>query len=117
MNTAIEKLREAVRREDLLKYDEPPGWTVPSRHALGAFLLEARRFKEAEATYREDLIRYPENGWSLLGLSRALAGQQKRGEAEAVSTRQRKAWHRADIQLPASCLCVRPSRPDTPAPR
>lgn len=38
--SAFENLREAVRREELLPYDEPPGWMFPSRHALGALALE-----------------------------------------------------------------------------
>src|SRR5262249_45179265 len=106
---AVEKLREAAKREDKLKYDEPPDWTVPSRHALGAVLLEAKRAAEAEAVYREDLVRYPENGWSLYGLARALDGQGKTADANAVRARFEKAWERADVKLPASCLCVQPS--------
>jgi tetratricopeptide (TPR) repeat protein len=108
LDTAIAKLREAVKREDALKYDEPPGVTVPSRHALGAVLLAAGRPKEAEAVYREDLVRYPENGWSLQGLARALRAQKKTKAAAAVDARFKKAWSRADIEVTSSCLCVKP---------
>jgi len=114
--TAVAKLREAVTLEDALKYDEPPGWTVPSRHALGAVLLEARRFEDAEAVYREDLARYPENGWSLLGLSRALAGRGNGSASAEAKTRFEKAWKRADIELRSSCLCVTPARAAGGAP-
>ena len=65
-------LEEAVRLEDQLPYTEPPAWWRPARHVLGAVLLDAGRPAEAEAVYREDLRRNPENGWALLGLSRSL---------------------------------------------
>ena len=113
--TAVAKLREAVRLEDALKYDEPPAWTVPSRHALGADLLDAKRADEAEAVYREDLVKYPENGWALRGLATALEMRKKAAEAEGVEKRFDAAWARADVELESSCFCVRKSRPDAPA--
>ena len=106
-DVALSKLREAVKREDALKYDEPPDMTVPSRHALGAVLLAAGRPKEAETVYREDLVRYPENGWSLQGLARALRAQKTPREAARVEARFRKAWARADVEAPSSCFCVK----------
>lgn len=114
LDEAIARLREAVSREDALTCDEPPGWTVPSRHALGAVLLEAKKWADAEAVYREDLAKYPENGWSLLGLSRVLAGAGRKAEADAVRVRFRKSWERADIELTSSCLCVKEARVDAP---
>lgn len=111
---AVAKLREAVRLEDALKYDEPPGWTVPSRHALGAVLLDAKRPDEAEAVYREDLVKYPENGWALRGLATALEMRKKAAEAASVEKRFEAAWARADTDLESSCFCVRKSRPDAP---
>ncbi|MFI5120005.1 MAG: tetratricopeptide repeat protein [Thermoanaerobaculia bacterium] len=107
-DTALAKLREAVKREDALKYDEPPDMTVPSRHALGAVLLAAGRPAEAETVYREDLVRYPENGWSLQGVARALRAQKKTEEAARFDARFRKAWSRADVEVASSCLCVKP---------
>jgi tetratricopeptide (TPR) repeat protein len=103
---AIERLREAVNREDALQYVEPPEWILPARHALGATLMDARRFAEAEAVYREDLARRPENGWSLFGLSRALRMQKKTAEAAGVTARLNAAWKHADTKLTASCLCL-----------
>jgi tetratricopeptide (TPR) repeat protein len=103
---AVERLREAVNREDALEYVEPPEWILPARHALGATLMDARRFAEAEAVYLEDLARRPENGWSLFGLSRALRMQKKTAEAADVTTRLNQAWLHADTKLTASCLCL-----------
>jgi len=105
---AVAKLREAVALEDALKYDEPPAWTVPTRHSLGAVLIAAQKYADAEAVYREDLKRYPENGWSLRGLAQALEAQGKRQEAAEVKARLAKAWARADVVVDSSCLCIRP---------
>ena len=52
---------------------------IPLRHTIGANLMAAGRFAEAEQIYRDDLKRLPENGWSLLGLCQALAAQQTGG--------------------------------------
>jgi tetratricopeptide (TPR) repeat protein len=101
---AVAKLRRAVEIEDRLRYDEPPPWPLPSRHVLGAMLLEAGKPAEAEAVYRADLEIYPENGWSLRGLSRALASQGRAEEAAAVEARFRKAWARGDFELASSRL-------------
>jgi tetratricopeptide (TPR) repeat protein len=97
-------LRTAVKAEDSLKYDEPPGWLVPVRHALGASLMQAGRFAEAEQVYREDLARLPENGWSLRGLAQSLRAQSK-DEAEPVEARFRNVWAKADLDIPSSCMC------------
>ena len=37
---AFEHLRLAVKRDLNLAYEEPWGWMMPARHALGALLLE-----------------------------------------------------------------------------
>lgn len=101
----VAKLREAVQAEEALRYDEPPGWILPVRHALGATLMQAGRLGEAEEVYREDLKRLPENGWSLFGLARSLKLQNKTAEAAAVEARFKKMWAKADLKLESSCLC------------
>ena len=102
---AFEQLREAVRRDDALNYDEPWGWMQPARHALGALLLEQKRFADAEAVYREDLKKRPRNPWSLQGLSECLQAQKKFGESEEVLAEFEKASQRADIKIDRSCFC------------
>ncbi|MGH2570359.1 MAG: hypothetical protein ACRDGR_03995, partial [bacterium] len=66
---AFAHLREAVRRDDALHYDEPWGWMQPARHSLGALLLEQGRVAEAKTVYVEDLKRHPKNLWALHGLA------------------------------------------------
>lgn len=105
-------LREAVAIEDTLKYDEPPDWMMPVRHTLGAALIADGKLEEAETVYRQDLEHWPENGWSLYGLTQALAGRGKTAEAAAMRKRFEAAWSRADVELEASCFCQAPK----PAP-
>jgi tetratricopeptide (TPR) repeat protein len=104
-DAGLAALRRAVAAEDRLRYDEPPDWILPVRHALGAALLQSGRHAEAEAVFREDLRRLPDNGWSLFGLGRALRRQGKTAEAADVETRFRRIWAEADIELQSSCFC------------
>ncbi len=105
VDRAFEILREAVKRDDALKYDEPWGWLQPARHALGALLLEQGRLEEAEAVYRADLIRHPENGWSLRGLAECLRRRGEDAEAQRTEESFARAWARADVQISSSCYC------------
>src|SRR4029450_10259834 len=88
LDPGLDELHAALKLEDALKYDEPPSWMIPLRHTIGTNLMVAGRFEEAEQVYRDDLKRLPDNGWSLFGLSEALAAQQKSG-AELEATRGR----------------------------
>jgi tetratricopeptide (TPR) repeat protein len=99
---AVKHLQLAVAGEDSLHYDEPPTWYFPARHELGAALMAAGRAADAEAVYREDLRRHPENGWSLFGLEQALRAQGRTDDATATDARFKKAWTRADIQITAT---------------
>lgn len=96
---SIDLLQEAVVIEDGLTYNEPPDWFFSVRHSLGAVLLQAGRFSEAEKIYQEDLDFYPENGFALNGLRNSLMKQGKEVEARAVNQRLEKAWKYADIEL------------------
>ncbi len=114
-DAAFAALRRSVALDDDLPYDEPWGWMQPTRHALGALLLEQGRLEEAEAVFREDLgfggqlsraTVHPDNVWSLKGLHDCL---EARGETrEIVQVRQRLdlADARADRRVAASCFCA-----------
>jgi tetratricopeptide (TPR) repeat protein len=101
---AIDTLKEGVELEDRLSYDEPADWFFPVRHLLGAELIQAGRAREAEAVYREDLRRNPENGWALFGLVQALRAEGHAQEAGQVEVRFKKAWQKADVSLTASAM-------------
>src|SRR5499425_3723810 len=87
---AFAHLRRSVDLDDALPYDEPWGWMQPTRHALGALLLEQGRVEEAETVYRADLgldpalpraCQHPENVWSLHGFHECLMRLGKHVEA------------------------------------
>lgn len=101
-NLAIRHLKKGVELESTLRYDEPPTWFYPVRQNLGAVLIEAGKYAEAEIVYREDLEEIPENGWALYGLYQALSLRNKLKEAEEVKKRFEEAWKYADIELKSS---------------
>lgn len=105
LDEAVRELREAIALEDQLMYMEPPEWIQPVRHTLGAFLMEAGRYAEAEQVYRQDLKNWPGNGWALYGLSEC---RKALGGDDAVKLRQEfeRAWARADRPITATCLCA-----------
>eukprot|EP01104_Vermistella_antarctica_P016959 TRINITY_DN5916_c0_g1_i1.p1 TRINITY_DN5916_c0_g1~~TRINITY_DN5916_c0_g1_i1.p1 ORF type:complete len:618 (-),score=125.32 TRINITY_DN5916_c0_g1_i1:42-1895(-) len=136
LKAAFEVLREAVTLEDDLAYDEPWGWMVPVRHALGGLLLEQGRAEEAAAAFRSDLTgiegeplpdaaaaccasratkhrhnRHPNNVWAIVGLRSCFAAGAKRQSlqesAEAMDAMLKAAQSDTDVVVTASCACVR----------
>ncbi|MEP4194410.1 MAG: tetratricopeptide repeat protein [Aliishimia sp.] len=112
---AFAHLRKAVELEDALPYDEPWGWMMPSRHALGALLLEQGHVEEAMAAYEADLgldntvlrsNRHPNNVWALLGLSKCYTLLGKEKEARMIQPQLDFALSRSD-KIHASCFCSR----------
>ena len=101
-SSSIVHLKNAVKLEDALRYDEPPTWFYPTRNSLGAVLIEAGKYSEAQKIYEEDLKEYPENGWALFGLHSALLKQNKKKEAAAVEKRFEEAWKNSDVKLTSS---------------
>lgn len=97
---ALAHLRRAVELEDALESEEPPSWAAPQRHALGGALLVAGRAAEAAKVFREDLARFPANGWALYGLAESLRRQGRRAEALRVQAQLRAAWAHADLARP-----------------
>ena len=102
---AFALLREGIAGEDALIYDEPPGWMLPVRHALGALLMADGRAKEAETVYREDIVRNRNNGWGLIGLQNSLRAQGKYKEAQSLDSKIKAAWAKADVRPTSSCYC------------
>jgi tetratricopeptide (TPR) repeat protein len=101
---SIATLTKAVSAEDGLRYNEPPDWLQPTRHALGAVLIKEKKFKEAELVYGADLKRLPHNGWALYGMAQAYKG--KSADARGWTAKFEQAWADADTQIESSCLCV-----------
>jgi predicted Zn-dependent protease len=82
----------AVTLEDGMTYMEPPDWPIPVRQLQGAALLAIGRAKEAETAFRDDLKKFPRNGWSLSGLQASLERQGRASEAAAVKAQLDPSW-------------------------
>jgi tetratricopeptide (TPR) repeat protein len=99
---AIRHLQAGARLEDALTYGEPPEWSVPVRQELGMVLLRSGDAAAAERVFREDLTRFPDNGWSLRGLELSLVAQNRRQDAANVKTQLDRVWATADVQMPGA---------------
>jgi tetratricopeptide (TPR) repeat protein len=104
LDAAIDAYTNAVAIEDSNGYMEPPDWPQPMRHYLGAALVEAGRYDEAEAVYRRDMLWNQNNGWALKGLELSLKGQGRIDEAAAAEALFDEAWSNADVVLQRSRL-------------
>lgn len=117
IETAFLKLKEAVKLEDGLPYDEPWGWMVPARHALGALLLEQQRVEEARVVFEDDLgigarlpraMQHPGNVWGLVGLKQCLdrlGRKEDVGLLNELEVKLRAARAGADCEVKVSCFC------------
>lgn len=99
LDEAVATFRQGIEVEDNLIYDEPTAWALPLRQQLGAVLLAAKRNKDAEQAFRQDLVRFPNNGWSLHGLAEALRAQGRTREADEVAAQFKKVWAKADVAV------------------
>lgn len=99
---SITLLEDAVKQEDNLNYNEPPDWLFSVRHHLGAVLLKAGKYNEAEKVYLRDLQTWRNNGWALIGLYNALLQQKKNDQAAKAKSQFDKAWLYADVKISSS---------------
>ncbi|MEE9389511.1 MAG: tetratricopeptide repeat protein [Paracoccaceae bacterium] len=113
-DAAFAHLRKSVELDDALPYDEPWGWMQPTRHALGALLLEQGQVENAAAVYKADLglddtlsraSQHPDNIWSLLGYHECLTQLGRSEEARIIGQRLALAQARTDTAVKSSCYC------------
>jgi len=99
-SAAIAAWKQAVEAEDRVSYSEPSDWFYPTRESLGAALVRAKRYDEADLTFREDLERNPNNGRSLWGRWQALrASDGDVPGTQVIRRRFQDAWSEADTAL------------------
>ncbi|CAD0096533.1 unnamed protein product [Aureobasidium vineae] len=111
---AFEYLKKAVELDDTLPYDEPCGWMQPTRHALGALLLEQGKIEQAEKVFKADLgldntlpraLQHPKNVWSLHGYHECLVKLGKVEGAREIEGQLATAVAKADVPIKSSCFC------------
>jgi len=98
--SAIQYFANAVSVQDTLPYTEPPFWYYPTRLSLGKAYLLSDQADEAEVVFKENLKRYPRNGWALYGLIQALETQNK--DSSMVQEQFDIIWQNADVELTSS---------------
>ncbi|MGZ3196749.1 MAG: tetratricopeptide repeat protein [Croceibacterium sp.] len=93
---------QAVLESQRPDESEPPMLGAGARLVLGEMQLRAGRNREAEQTYREDLVAQSGSGWALHGLARALQAQGKAADAQELQAPLASAWASADAALRAA---------------
>ena len=82
-DAAFAYLRSSVELSDSLPYDEPWGWMQPTRHALGALLLEQGREAAALSHLQKSVELDPNSEGARYNLGVALARLGRHAEAVA----------------------------------
>jgi len=83
---------QAVAIQDRLAYSEPPFWYYPVGQSLGAVLLRLGELNAAEDAFRASLVRAPNSGWALYGLSEVYRRMGRMDAAADVARRLDAAW-------------------------
>ncbi|HYF31013.1 MAG TPA: hypothetical protein VD993_07830 [Chitinophagaceae bacterium] len=104
LDQAIANFTKGVELEDAMVYNEPKDWILPVRHYLGRALLKAKKYAEAEAVYKKDLLINPHNGWALTGLAEAQQKQGRQAAAAQSTAAAKKAFKNKDIEVMSSAF-------------
>jgi tetratricopeptide (TPR) repeat protein len=83
---------QAVALQDKLPYSEPPHWYYPVRQSLGAVLVRLGKLDDAEEVFRQSLMRAPNNGWALYGLTEVYRKNGRKDALAEVTRRLDRAW-------------------------
>jgi tetratricopeptide (TPR) repeat protein len=87
---AIARFETAAKLQDALSYFEPPYWYYPVRQSLGAALVQAGRYDEAQKQFELSLKRAPNSAWTYYGfaeLFKARGDAENRSKAEDLVNR------------------------------
>jgi tetratricopeptide (TPR) repeat protein len=89
---AIAAYGKAIEVQDRLPYMEPPYWYYPVRQSLAAAQFAAGQTDDAIQTFRDSLVRTPNNSYALYGFAEALKVKGMRDAAAEAEARFRAAW-------------------------
>ncbi len=98
-SSALNLIIDAIKIDSTLDPKLRKYLYISPRVMFGDLLLQNNFAERAEVIYRENLILYPDDPWSLNGLKIALQKQKKRQEAEAIEDRFKKSWLYSDYQI------------------
>ena len=98
MEDAIVHFQKATVTEANMTYNEPRDWLLSPKQYLGASLLAAGKWVEAQKIFEKDLRVNDENVWALYGLQLALAKQKKPRETAKAKSKFAKAAIKSDVK-------------------
>lgn len=96
---AFKFFEKAVKTEENMVYNEPRDWLLNPKHYLGNAYLKAGQWNKAKTVFQDDLKNNSENGWALFGLYQAYMSGGRKGEADKMLERAKKAFAKADTDL------------------
>ncbi|MEO8400779.1 MAG: tetratricopeptide repeat protein [Gammaproteobacteria bacterium] len=99
-NATLKHLKSAKKIQHAMGYHEPPDWYFPMKEILADAYLKWGHPKEAIALYHQDLEQYPQNGWALYGLAKALRKVGENQKADRVEREFKTVWKYSDISTP-----------------
>ncbi len=98
---AIDLMREAIKREEMMGAPSgPPNLIKPSHELFGEILLRANKPEAAGEQFQIALLRQPNRARSLLGAARAAAKATNDSEAARYYGKLLAQWQQADEELP-----------------
>lgn len=101
IDDALAEQAQAVTAAYDADHTEPPTLAGASRSRLGMMQIQAKKYADAEQSFRDDLKEHLHSGWSLQGLTIALTAQGKNVEAQSLKADLDQSWKLADTQLRA----------------
>ncbi|GAB3642240.1 tetratricopeptide repeat protein [Spirosoma arcticum] len=97
---AFRLLKEAVKLEKELGYNEPPPYYYPTQLTLAKAYQRAKQWQKARDTYGELLKDRPNSGFALFGLAQAWEDEGNKSEATKAYQTFLTTWSDADADLP-----------------
>ncbi|KTD20388.1 Putative Zn-dependent protease, contains TPR repeats [Legionella lansingensis] len=97
---SLASLQLAMKTQQAMHYHEPPDWYFPVTEMLADAYLKWSNPKKAVELYRQTLKQFPNNGWALFGLAKALRALGEDEEANKVDAEFKNAWKYADVASP-----------------
>lgn len=97
---AFRLLKEAVKLEKELGYNEPPPYNYPTHLTLAKAYGRAKQWQKALDTYGELLKERPNSGFALFGLAQTWEEEGNRTEATKAYQTFLNTWNEADADLP-----------------
>jgi hypothetical protein len=96
----FELFDQAADMEAALIYTEPPSYPRPVVEGWATTAMALGEPAVAEQAWRTALAREPGSGRAYFGIAAALGAQNKLADAQAMATKGREAWDKADSDLP-----------------